>query len=109
MSTDLAEALGENIPLSEMLETLRLELLVAEKTGKDSPLAFSVDGVDIELSIVVGKGAKLGAKAKIWVLSAEASKKTDHQVIHKFTLHIKPIRRDGGTVAVSGKSSKRNP
>jgi hypothetical protein len=43
------------IPLSEMIQSLKEELLEAQKQGNQSKLQFALDSVEVELSISVTK------------------------------------------------------
>ncbi len=55
MSDDLTDELGTNIPLSEMLQTLRTELQVAMRAGEGQPVRFDVGPVDLELQVRVAQ------------------------------------------------------
>lgn len=103
---DLGSLLKENIPLTEMIQTLRNELQAAEQVGRDSTLNFGVESVDIELSVVVGRERGTEGEAKFWVLSLGGSQKASHLVTHKFVLRMKPQRKDGKPVKVSDTSQE---
>ncbi len=90
MAEDLSEELGQNIPLSEMLESLRLELGVALAAGDGKRVRFEIERVNLELSIVVKKTKKVGMKAVIGVLSLDGSGGKDVDAVHKFSLSIIP-------------------
>jgi len=105
MSEDLTEASGLNIPLSEMIQTLRQELQVALSVGAGQSVTFGVGNVDLELSVILKKDAAANTGIKFWVLSADAKIGKNTEFVHRFKITLTPRGPDGSPLAVSSAHS----
>jgi hypothetical protein len=90
MADDLAEELKRNIPLSEMIQSLRQELRVALAKGEGEPIRFEVTKVELELQIAVSREKGAEGKLKFSVLEAGAKAGKAQQDTHLFRLELKP-------------------
>jgi hypothetical protein len=97
------------IPLGEMIETLRQELQVAQSQGKDQPIAFEIEKVELELQMVVSRKKSGDGKIAFWVLSLGGGVENRGESTHKIKLSLSPISSgDGGRVTVSGPGKRRS-
>ncbi len=107
MADDLTEALGKNIPLSEMIESLRQELAVAIDKGKGQAVGFVVEGAELEVELVAKRTTSGGGGVKFWVVTAEGKAEVGDEVRHRLKLALTPKMRptpnepEGGPVNVS--------
>lgn len=69
----------DKIPLSEMLAELRKQLLEAQDLGKDAPLKFLIEDVELEVQLATTRGADGSVGVKFWVYNAALT--------HEFTLN----------------------
>lgn len=53
------------VDLQVVLDQLRTDLIVAQDFAKDKDLKFAIDGIEVELQVVVTKEGKAGAKLKV--------------------------------------------
>ncbi len=81
--------------LSRVIQTLREDLTAAAREGDGQTIRFNVQNIDIELQAVVEKeaGGEAGAKAKFWVLDANAKLKGEYKkaITHKIKLSLQPV------------------
>ena len=94
-SRDLTDEYRRNIPLSEMLTSLRQELEVAKANAHDKKLLFKVPEIELELTmnIVREKSVEGGVKAdvlKFFVLSGKGQAKATDETTHTFKLKLIP-------------------
>lgn len=90
------------IPLMETIQQLRNELAVAVYEGKDQPLRFHVESVELELQVKVSREStgKVGGKTevKFWVVNAAAEAGGEHkrgsERVHTVKLKLLPIQTD---------------
>ena len=101
MADDLTEALGKNIPLSEMIESLRQELSVAIAKGQGKDVRFEVGAAELEVELVAARTKEGGGGVKFWVVTAEGKAAVSDEVTHRFKLSLTPKRADGSPVEVS--------
>jgi hypothetical protein len=79
------------VPLAEMIETLRQELEQAQIRGVNRPVAFGVEKVELELKIAISRKAKGEGGIKFWVLSAGATAEGGRESVHTFKLTLSPL------------------
>ncbi len=90
--TDPTEPTPEmEIPLAEMVETLRHELETAQIRGAQRPVAFGVEKVELELKVTVSRKAKGEGGVKFWVVTAGAAAEGSRETIHTFKLTLSPL------------------
>ena len=87
---DLADELQRNVPLSEMIQTLRQELTVALESGRESRMKFVPRKVELELQIVVEREHSAGGKLRIGVLEADGRLGKKQGDTHTFRLELEP-------------------
>lgn len=82
--------MSEGLELAEMISALRAELNRAQGDGADEPIRFTVEDVELELSIAVENkvGGKVGAK--FFVLTSEVGGEARDTVTQKIKLKLKP-------------------
>jgi hypothetical protein len=100
MASDLAEELERNIPLSEMIQTLRQELLVAV-ASRDDRLHLRLDSVELELQVVVTRRAGSEAGIKFSVVSAGAKREKGMDMTHTFKLNLAVTDAAGKSLRIS--------
>jgi len=91
------------VPLGEMIETLRQELQNAQRLGAGQDIAFEIDKVELELQVVVSRKRKADGKIAFWVVSAGGGLESGGETTHKFKLTLSPVSsRSGERLKVSG-------
>lgn len=80
-----------DIPLAEMIKTLRKELISAQKLGKAEKILFDIEKVELELKVAVSRTAKAGGGIKFHVVNAEGGYEKMNQDTHTFKLTMKPV------------------
>ncbi|MFV8751084.1 trypco2 family protein [Nannocystaceae bacterium ST9] len=95
------EDLDQNIPLSEMIESLRQELAVAIEAGKGKPIRFGVSKVELQLEVAVSRKTTGGGGLKFWVMTAKGEHAVDKLTKHTFKLTLDPKLAHGGAVEVA--------
>lgn len=101
MSEDLGQELERNIPLSEMIESLRQELKVAMAKSHGDSVRFAVSEVELELELQVTRDRDVKGGVKFWIASASAGGKSSKVDTHRFKLKLTPRGADGGPLDVS--------
>ena len=91
------------IPLGEMIETLRQELQIAQAQGTGQPISFEIDKVELELQMLVSRKKSGDGKIAFWVLSVGGGLESRGESTHKVKLSLSPVSsRTGARVKVSG-------
>ena len=90
MADDLTNELGQNIPLYEMIQTLRAELQASMEAAKDESLQFTLQDVELELRVVVSRGKNTTGKLGFWVIGAEVQADVDQRTAHIFKIKLRP-------------------
>ena len=85
-----------DVPLGEMIETLRQELQVAQARGAGQAIAFEIDKVELELQIVVSRKKTGDGKIAFWVLSGGAGLEHAGETTHQFKLSLSPVSSRSG-------------
>jgi Trypsin-co-occurring domain 2 len=78
------------VPLAEMIETLRQELTAAIKAGADKDLHFELGEIELELQVAVSRRTGLQGGIKISVLSFGADRGKEHASTHTLRLKLQP-------------------
>jgi hypothetical protein len=89
------------IPLSEMIQTLRKELRDSIDSSGDEGLRFRVESIELDLNVTVASSTEGGGGVKFWVLNADAKRKVSSDNVHTFKLKLQPVVPQGGDVLVS--------
>ncbi len=95
------DGMDQNIPLSEMIESLRQELAVAAEWGTDKAIRFEVGKVELEIELAVTRNTTGGGGVKLWVVTAQGEHSMGQVVRHKFKLTLDPQRASGGRLKVA--------
>ena len=93
----------QGIELAEAVTALREQLQQTMDRGKDEDLRFELENITLEMSFTAGRKATAKGGVKFWVYNAEAGGELADQRVHKLTLEMKPVHRDGGDNLLSGK------
>jgi hypothetical protein len=96
MLDDLGATLERNIPLLEMIQTLRTELTAALNSAKDQALRFRVEEVELELKLQITKERENQGSLKFWVVAAGAKASSAQQDVHTFKIKLRPKLQGGG-------------
>jgi hypothetical protein len=90
------------LPLADVIEELRRELVEAASRGEGQPVRFRLLPVEIELQVVVSRevGAKGGVK--FWVVNAGGKLATSNTLTHTLKVSLEPHSQAGGELLVSG-------
>ena len=97
------------IGLAEMIESLRIELQTSIEAGKDSPVGFDVEKVELELKVALSRKAKGEAGVAFWVIKAGASGETGSDTTHTFKLTLSPVRRGVSGRLQVGATTRKTP
>lgn len=101
MAEDLSQALERNIPLFEMVETLRREMAASMNAAARESLRFKVEEVELELRVQVRREHGAAGKLGFWVVSAGGETKQVREDVHVFKLKLKPETTGEREVLVS--------
>ncbi len=82
------------LELADVIEALRENLTEAQQRGIGKNIHFDVNNVEIELQTVIKKGGQAGAKAKFWVLEADAQGNYENAVNQKIKLSLQAVEID---------------
>lgn len=88
-----------DIPLSEMIRTLREELQGALNDGKGKGLQFSVDKIDLELKVAVTRQRHWGGAVMFGVINTDGGRERSREMVHTFRLSLTPAAEGGGAGA----------
>lgn len=99
--------MSDKILLSDMIQTLRGELEQAQLNAKGSKFKFTVDTVELELSVELTKGGEGSGGIKFWVVEAGGKYQQSDASMHKFKLVLKPGTADGKALDVGNEGSSK--
>ncbi|MBW4685607.1 MAG: hypothetical protein KME40_11040 [Komarekiella atlantica HA4396-MV6] len=86
------------IGLEETIAALRREIIASIVASQDERLRFEVGEVTVEFHVEVERSADVKGGIKFWVVGLGGSSGTKDKSIHKVTIPLKPLRRDGKPV-----------
>ena len=89
--SDSDDTNNSNVPLADMIKSLRCELESAQRKGISRAVAFRVDKVELELKVVLSRKIKGGGGIRFWVVSAEGGVDVDNEASHSFKLTLSPL------------------
>ncbi|MGI9001278.1 MAG: trypco2 family protein [Pseudonocardia sp.] len=90
------------VPLSDAIASLRVELQQALEEGAGKPLQFLVSALDVELEVVVTAKASGKASAGLWtVITAEAGAEHSRSRTHRIKLSLTPQTADGERLKIA--------
>ena len=86
------------IGLEETIAALRQGLMASIFASQGEQLRFEVGEVMVEFHVEVERSAETKGGIKFWVVELGGSGGAKDKAIHKVTIPLKPIRRDGTPV-----------
>jgi len=106
MKDEDADKSSLDIPLTDMVQTLRKELVRAQAHAKDEEIRFELEKVELELKVVVSRTGKGHGGVEFWVVSAggEYEKKGESSHTIKLTLNTKDSR-SGNPIKLSSETT----
>jgi hypothetical protein len=93
--------------LSDVLASLRDELVTAQRGGEGKDLRFLIDDIEVELQLAVTDEGKAKAGFKVWTLGAEAGVKVVDATTQKLRLKLKIVDKEGNSVVPIADKDKR--
>lgn len=107
MAESIDEIIQQDVPLSEMITTLRRELRVAQANAarETGDLELHVEEIEIELSVKVGQTKSGGAS--VWVVSGKGEQAAE--ALHKFRLKLHAQSRSGDPMKVGNQTGRLGP
>jgi hypothetical protein len=108
MKEDDADSPGMDIPLAEMIQNLRQELICAQVQAEDQRIRFELEKVELELKVVVARTGKGQGGIKFWVVSAGGEYEKKSETSHTIKLTLNTIDSYTNTkVVISDKTSEK--
>ena len=95
------------ITLSEAIQNLRGELLVAMQAAPGEALQFRLGPIEMELEVEVTREVAGKGGLKWWLVEASVEVKRASSATHKIKLVLEPIGADGQRIKVSDDSVRR--
>ncbi|MFB7248998.1 trypco2 family protein [Streptomyces populi] len=100
--------MGDRIPLSDVLDQIRAELVDAAAQSADQDLQFPVGAVQIELQVGVSRSADGKAGLKLYVFELAAGAAVSHQAVQKVIVNLEPpVDREGRRIRVAHELDER--
>jgi Trypsin-co-occurring domain 2 len=81
---------GGRLALATVIQELRQELVEAMIGGENQRLRFELGPVELDLTVVVGRELKPGAKVRFWVVEAGADSTLSKQTTQRIHLTMQP-------------------
>lgn len=95
------------LELAEVIRDLRDELERAIVEGAGESLRFELGTIELEISIAIEAGARVGAKVRFWVVDAESEGSLDRTSTQRLKLALTPrLGIGGGSPLISGQSAE---
>lgn len=88
----------KRIGLTEAIAALRSELVESIVAAQTEALRFEVGEIAMEFQVEVERSADVRGGIKFWVVEFGAGAGIKDKNVHKVTIPLKPIRRDGKPV-----------
>ena len=90
-----------NITLSEAIQNLRSELLIAMQADATDELRFRLGPIEMELAVEVTREATAKGGLKWWLVEAGGEGKRGSSATHKIKLTLETVGADGQRIKVS--------
>jgi hypothetical protein len=78
----------DRVELSTAIQQLRREVEKAAETAKKEKLKFTLESIDLELTVVAEDGVEGGAEVGWWIFKAKAGVSAKDSTTHKVTLKL---------------------
>jgi len=98
MDKRLGKHLGDDIPLSTMIDGLRRELQAGMAMGRDQTVQFVVGEAELDLYVTVERPRE--GEMQFWVVTGKESKRSECTSF-RLQLKLHPVSRDGGPLKTS--------
>lgn len=97
------------VELADLISQLRAELSEALHAGEGSDVRFELGPVELEVTVVVAKEAKPGAKVRFWVVEAGADGSASSNTTQRLNLSLEPRQagQPGQRPLISGDEAAR--
>ncbi|MEU6578310.1 trypco2 family protein [Streptomyces sp. NPDC046805] len=100
--------MGDRIPLADVLDQIRAELVDASARSMDQDLQFPVGTVQIELQVGVTQSADGKGGVKLWVVDLAGGTAISHQAVQKVIVNLEPpVDREGRRIRVAHELDER--
>ncbi|MFX0200617.1 MAG: trypco2 family protein [Candidatus Hodarchaeota archaeon] len=83
----------DEVPLAEMIQTLRTELQRAQAGSTDAEILFKTEKVELELQVAVSRKTKGEGGVEFWVVKAGGEHERTGATTHTFRLSLTPVTR----------------
>ncbi len=86
--------MDDGVELRDVISQLRTDLAAAMTDGAGEALRFETGPIELEVTIGVQKAAEAGAKARFWVMEANANAKWAATSTQRLKLTLTPRTHD---------------
>lgn len=90
------------IPLSDVLEALRGELVKAQIAGEGNKIVFKAEKIDLELRMQLTQSSSKQGKVNFWVLGFSVGGESKRENVQTIRITLSPQLTDGSQVLVHG-------
>lgn len=90
--------MNSEIGLSDLIVSLRKEMVEAQEKGAEEHLRFTIEDIELEIEFVTTKEGEGGGGVKFWVYNAELKAKLGEQKTHRVCFKLKPKSGNGDTL-----------
>ncbi|MBT2902839.1 hypothetical protein OIE90_33180 (plasmid) [Streptomyces cellulosae] len=99
----------EWMELSEAIQVLREQLLIAKAAGEDSEVSFSVGKVEVELGLEARWSGGGGGKLQFGVFALNGKGEYSSGTSHRLRLELLPRDGEGQTLEIKGRVNELPP
>jgi hypothetical protein len=92
---------GPRVPLADLVDAVRAQLLAAAARGREQDLQFEVQGVRLDVEVAVEGSREGEGGLKVWVLSVGGKRSRTDTATHKVTLDLAVVNQAGTKFKVS--------
>lgn len=93
----------EWMELSEAIQVLREQLLIAKAAGEGSKVSFSVGKVEVELGLEARRSGGGGGKLQFGVFALDGKGEYSSGTTHRLRLELLPTDEEGKTLEIKGR------
>ncbi|MFM8442233.1 MAG: trypco2 family protein [Methylococcus sp.] len=92
------------IRLSDLIDNLRKELIVAQRKGEGADLKFGVEEVELEVEVTSTKKGAAEAGVEFWVVTSKVEGEISNEIVHTIKLKLKPTTNNTSSTDPSNPS-----